>query len=64
MSDQTNNAAATGAALKSKGKLIKGFFLVSPTGLYKLAYSAGEKAEIPELQALELEEAGYFKPTK
>jgi hypothetical protein len=42
--------------------LIKGVFLVSPTAVYKLAYSAGEKDL--ELQALELEEAGYFKPTK
>jgi hypothetical protein len=43
--------------------LIKGVFLVSPTAVYKLAYSAGE-GSLPELQALELEEAGYFKPTK
>jgi hypothetical protein len=44
--------------------LIKGVFLVSPTAVYKLAYSAGEEGSLPELQALELEEAGYFKPTK
>jgi hypothetical protein len=43
--------------------LIKSF-LVSPTAVYKLAYSAGEEGSLPELQALELEEAGYFKPTK
>jgi hypothetical protein len=45
------------AALKSKVKLIKGVFLVSPTAVYKLAYSAGEEGSLPELQALELEEA-------
>jgi hypothetical protein len=63
MSDKTN-AAAPVAALKSKLSLIKGVFLVSPTAVYKLAYSAGEEGSLPELQALELEEAGYFKPTK
>jgi hypothetical protein len=64
MSDKKTNAAAPVAALKSKVKLIKGVFLVSPTAVYKLAYSAGEEGSLPELQALELEEAGYFKPTK
>jgi hypothetical protein len=58
-----NQCSCLVAALKSKVKLIK-VFLVSPTAVYKLAYSAGEEGSLPELQALELEEAGYFKPTK
>jgi hypothetical protein len=37
MSDKKTNAAAPVAALKSKVKLIKGVFLVSPTAVYKLA---------------------------
>lgn len=64
MSDKNTNAAAPVAALKSKGKFVKGVFLVSPTAIYKLGYSAGEEGSLPELQALELEEAGYFKPNK
>jgi hypothetical protein len=59
MSDKKTNACSV-AALKSKVKLIKGFLV---SAVYKLAYSAGE-GSLPELQALELEEAGYFKPTK
>ncbi|MFH6966475.1 hypothetical protein [Flavobacterium sp. FlaQc-28] len=46
---------------KAKEKLIKGKFLLSPTGVYGLAYNAGEEASLPELQANELDEAGYFK---
>jgi hypothetical protein len=48
------NCTAPVAALKSKVKLIRSF-LVSPTAVYKLAYSAGE-GSLPELQALELED--------
>lgn len=48
-------------AVKAKEKLIKGKFLLSPTGRFNLAYNAGESASLPELQAIELEEAGYFK---
>ncbi|MCG9792488.1 hypothetical protein [Flavobacterium algicola] len=52
---------APAADPKPKGKLVKGVFIVSPTGRYNLAYNVGEKASLPELQALELEEAGYFR---
>ena len=48
----------------SKEELVKGKFLVSPTGRYNLAYNVGEEASLPKLQADELEEAGYFKPNK
>jgi hypothetical protein len=48
-------------AKKTKEKLIKGKFLLSPTGRFNLGYSEGEEASLPELQALELEEAGYFR---
>jgi hypothetical protein len=51
-------------AAKTKEKFIKGIFLVSPTARFKLGYSAGEEGSLPELQAIELEEAGYFKFTK
>lgn len=47
--------------VKAKEKLIKGKFVLSPTGRFGLAYNAGESASLPELQANELEEAGYFK---
>jgi len=47
-----------------KEKALKGVFLLSPTGRFGLGYNAGEKASLPELQALELEEAGYFKLDK
>jgi NADH dehydrogenase/NADH:ubiquinone oxidoreductase subunit G len=46
---------------EQKEKLVKGKFLLSPTGRYGLGYNEGEKASLPELQALELEEAGYFR---
>jgi hypothetical protein len=44
-----------------KEKTLKGTFILSPTGRFNLAYSVGEDASLPELQAKELEEAGYFK---
>lgn len=44
-----------------KAKLVKGKFLLSPTGRFGLAYNVGENASLPELQAKELDEAGYFK---
>jgi hypothetical protein len=34
-------------------------FLLSPTGKFSLAYNVGEEAQINELQANELVEAGY-----
>lgn len=46
---------------KTKEKTIKGIFLLSPTGRFGLGYNAGEEASLPELQARELDEAGYFK---
>jgi hypothetical protein len=49
---------------KIKEKFVKGTFLLSPTGKYNLAYNAGESCSLPELQAIELEDAGYFKPAK
>lgn len=44
-----------------KQKLVKGKFLLSPTGRFGLAYNADEPAELEEKQAIELEDAGYFK---
>ncbi|WP_202703149.1 hypothetical protein [Flavobacterium sp. UGB4466] len=44
-----------------KPKLVKGKFLLSPTGRFGLAYNAGESAELESKQAAELDEAGYFK---
>ncbi|WP_281225372.1 hypothetical protein [Flavobacterium aquiphilum] len=46
---------------KPKDKMLKGKFIVSPTGRFNLGYNVGEEAEFPELQARELDEAGYFK---
>ena len=57
-------ASETPGIPKAKEKLVKGKFLVSPTGKYNLAYNVGEEASLPELQAVELEEAGYFKIAK
>lgn len=53
-----------GSTQKLKEKLVKGKFIISPTGAYNMGYNAGESASLPELQASELEEAGYFKPNK
>lgn len=53
--------AGTEKVKTEKVKLVKGKFLLSPTGRFGLAYNAGEKASLPELQAKELDEAGYFK---
>jgi hypothetical protein len=73
MSEETNTTAPLeGAVIEKlvekttdkqakKEKSVKGVFLLSPTGRFNLAYSAGEEASLPELQALELEEAGYFR---
>jgi hypothetical protein len=60
--ETTTEAKAT--KTKTKEKTLKGKFLVSPTGKFNLGYNAGEEASLPELQALELEEAGYFKIEK
>jgi len=49
---------------KASAKTLKGKFIVSPTGKYNLGYNVGESASLPELQAKELEEAGYFKLDK
>lgn len=55
-------AKVKGGNLKEgKTKLVKGKFMLSPTGRFGLAYNAGEEASLPELQAIELEESGYFK---
>jgi hypothetical protein len=60
-----SQATATSKTEKPvKEKQLKGIFLLSPTGRFGLAYSAGEKASLPELQATELEEAGYFRIDK
>jgi hypothetical protein len=45
-------------------KLIKVKFLLSPTGKFGLAYSAGEVGEFEEKQAAELVEAKYAEYTK
>lgn len=57
-------ASVKPAVSKAKEELVKGKFLVSPTGKYNLAYNVGEEAELPKLQAEELDEAGYFKISK
>lgn len=69
--DEAKKAYETAIAPKTsnspkaeKEKLVKGVFVLSPTGRFNLAYNVGEKASLPELQALELEEAGYFKLDK
>ncbi|MGQ7945014.1 hypothetical protein [Flavobacterium sp. WC2509] len=69
--DEAKKAYETATAPKAstvpkaeKEKYLKGVFVVSPTGKYNLAYNVGESASLPELQALELEEAGYFKLDK
>ena len=49
---------------KTKEKTVKGVFVLSPTGRFNLGYNAGEKASLPELQAIELEASGYFKIDK
>jgi hypothetical protein len=49
---------------KTKEKKLKGVFILSPTGRFGLGYNVGEEASLGELQALELEEAGYFKLSK
>lgn len=62
---ETAIAPKTSTAPKAETeKRLKGVFVVSPTGKYNLAYNVGEPASLPELQALELEEAGYFKLDK
>ncbi|MBF4484427.1 hypothetical protein [Flavobacterium sp. CSZ] len=53
--------AGTDKVKAEKAKLVKGKFLLSPTGRFGLAYNAGELAELEEKQAKELDEAGYFK---
>lgn len=62
--DDALAAYEAATAPKQKEKKLKGVFVVSPTGKYNLAYNVGESAELPELQALELEEAGFFKLDK
>jgi len=57
-------ATAVKATVKTKEKLVKGVFILSPTARFKLGYSPGEEAALPELQANELDEAGYFKISK
>lgn len=52
------------APTKAKEKLVKGVFILSPTARFKLGYSAGEEASLPELQAQELDDAGFFKISK
>lgn len=59
--EKVSNASKIEIAKTGKSKLVKGRFLLSPTGLYNLAYNVGEEASLPELQAKELDEAGYFK---
>lgn len=58
---KVNSASKANTAKTEKEKSVKGKFLLSPTGLFGLAYNVGEEATLPELQAIELEEAGYFK---
>lgn len=62
--DKATSPKASTAPKAEKEKYLKGVFVVSPTGKYSLAYNVGESASLPELQALELEEAGYFKLDK
>lgn len=47
-----------------KQETLRGTFVISPTGRFSLGYNVGESADLPKLQALELEEAGYFKLSK
>lgn len=54
----------TTAPKAEKAKLLKGKFILSPTGMFGLGYNVGEEAELPELQAKELDEAGYFEIEK
>jgi len=62
---ETAIAPKTSTAPKAeKEKRLKGVFILSPTGRFNLGYNVGESASLPELQALELEEAGYFKLDK
>jgi hypothetical protein len=49
---------------KEKSKMVKVKFLLSPTGKFGLAYSAGEVGEFEEKQAAELVEAKYAEYTK
>lgn len=58
------NAKNSTPLVDTEEELVKGKFLVSPTWKYRLAYNVGEEAEFPKLQALEMEEAGYFKIAK
>ena len=44
--------------------VIKVKFLISPTGMYNLAYNPGEEASLLALQAEELIEAGYAEIVK
>ena len=46
---------------KENNAVIKGVFLLSPTGRFNLAYNTGEEAELPKLQAEELKAAGFFQ---
>lgn len=50
--------------VKKDGEKIKIQFLISPTGLFGLAYNEGEIAEVEKEQALELIEAKYAKKVK
>ena len=59
--DAYEKAIAAKAPPKTKEKLVKGVFVISPTGIYGLAYNVNEEASLPELQAKELEDAGFFK---
>jgi len=49
---------------KPTGKTIKIKFLLSPTGKFGLGYNAGETAQLPEAQAIELIEAKYAVKVK
>lgn len=63
--DDAKAAFETAAAsIKPKDKKLKGVFILSPTGRFGLGYNVGEEASLAELQALELEEAGYFRLSK
>lgn len=59
--NKSSDNAGKGNSNTTKAKLVKGKFLLSPTGRYNLAYNVGEEASLPELQANELDESGYFK---
>lgn len=63
--DEAKKAYEAATATKAvKTKLLKGKFILSPTGRFGLGYNVGEEAELPELQAKELDEAGYFEIEK